>query len=193
MFMQDLKKQTKLSHETLENHPLNQKLFQANLNFDDYCNFIDLHYNISKALEEKIIPYKENLKNDFNIDFTSRAFDALEELKYMKKTPSLLNFKLPINDDFESCLCALYILEGSRHGALVIQKKIKEYVLSNHQFYFFKTDINTFMKQWSFIVTAIESLNENSFQKQEKFINTVNLIYTSIQRFYDEYSTISTN
>ena len=127
-----------------------------------------------------------------NIDFISRAFDALEELKYMKKTPSLLNFKLPINDDFESCLCALYILEGSRHGALVIQKKIKEYMPSNHQFYFFKTDINTFMKQWSFIVNAIESSNEDS-QNQEKFINTVNLIYTSIQRFYDEYSTISTN
>lgn len=192
MFTLDLKKQTKQYHDSLENHIINQKLFQANLNFDDYCNFIDLQYNISKSLEEKIIPYKENLKKDFNIDFVSRASDAIEELQYINRTPTLLNFKLPINDTFESCLCALYILEGSRHGAMVILKKIKEYMPSNHQFYFFKTDINTFMKQWSFIVNAIESSNEDS-QNQEKFITTVNLIYTFIQRFYDEYSAISAN
>ncbi len=192
MFTLELKKQTKPYHDSLENHIINQKLFQSNLNFDDYCNFIDLQYHVTKSLEEKIIPYKDNLKKDFNINFVSRASDALEELKYLNKKPSTLNFKMTIDDDFETCLCALYILEGSRHGALVILKKIKEYIHQNHQFCFLKTDIATFMEQWKFIVNAIESSNKEP-QKQEKFINTVNSIYTSIKRLYDEYSAISTN
>ena len=62
-----------------------------------------------------------------------------------------------------------------------------------HQFYFLNTDINTFVEKWNFIVKAIESLNEDSLEKQEKFINNVNLLYTSMQRFYDEYSAISAN
>ena len=158
-----------------------------------YINFIDLQYCIWKSIEEKINPHKLLLQEKYNINFVSRASDALKELKYLNKTPSTLDFKIPIDNDLYGCLSLLYILEGSRHGAMVILKKVKDYMPKEHQFYFLNTDINTFVERWNFIVKAIESLNEDSLQEQEKFINNVNLLYTSIQRFYDEYSAISAN
>jgi heme oxygenase len=192
MFLLNLRNQTKLYHDSLEYHSLNQKLFSPNFIIEDYINFIDLQYCIWKSVEEKIAPHKLLLQEKYNIDFVSRASEAFEELKYLNKIPSILEFKIPIDDSFESCLALLYILEGSRHGAMVILKKVKEHMPENHQFYFLNTDINSFVQKWNFIVRAIESSNEDS-SLQEKFINTVNLLYTSIQRFYDEYSAISTN
>ena len=193
MFLLNLRNQTKPYHDSLEHHLLNQRLFSPNFIIEDYINFIDLQYCIWRSVEEKINPYKSLLQEKYNINLISRASDAFEELKYLNKTPSRLDFKIPIDDDLCSCLSLLYILEGSRHGAIVILKKVKEYMPKEHQFYFLNTDIDTFVEKWNFIVKAIESLNEDSLEKQEKFINNVNLLYTSMQRFYDEYSAISAN
>lgn len=189
MFLLNLRNQTKPCHDSLEHHIINQKLFQPNFKIEDYINFIDLQYCIWKSVEEKVTPYKSLLEEKYNITFVSRAADALEELKHSSKTPSTLKFEIPLNDSFESCLALLYILEGSRHGALVILKKVKEYMSQNHQFCFFNTNINTFVEKWNCITNAIENLNENSSQKEEKFIEDVNLLYKSIEGFYDEYST----
>lgn len=189
MFTLDLKNQTKLCHDSLENHIINQKLFQPNTNFEDYCNFIDLQYRITEALEQKILPYKEHLKKEFNIDFISRATEVSKELQYINKIPTNLIFKTELKDDFESCLCALYILEGSRHGALVILKKIKSFMPEEYPFYFLKSDFNEFIKRWNLIIEAIEKKSKTSIQTEQNLINLTKSIYKSIERFYDEYST----
>lgn len=193
MFLLNLRNQTKNYHDSLEDHPINQKLFNPNFIIEDYINFIDLQHCIWKSVEKRINPHKSLLQEKHNINFISRTSDAFEELKYLNKKPSTLEFKIPLDDNFDNCLALLYLLEGSRHGALVILRKVKDYMPKEHKFYFLNTDINTFVQKWNFITNAIENSNKDSLQKQEKFIDNVNLLYTSIQGFYDEYSTVSTN
>ena len=75
------------------------------------------------------------LLEKYNINFISRSLDAFEELKYLNKKPSTLEFKIPLDDNFDNCLALLYLLEGSRHGALVILRKVKDYMSKEHKFY----------------------------------------------------------
>lgn len=190
MFAMQLREITKPYHDDLENHHLNQRLFSNNSNLEDYITFIDLQYCFWLNIEQQIKLYSSEL-NEFGIDFTSRANDALIELNNLNRTPSPLSYDATHINTLEGCLSALYLLEGSRHGAAVILKKAKEFMPPNYQFVFLQTDNALFITRWKTIINTIEICSKNKNDTQTNLINATISLYTSMQRFYDEYATLN--
>lgn len=190
MFFDTLKLQTKPFHERLENHKLNQILFQETTTFQDYLLFLDLQYCVWNSIEMQIKLYEEDLQK-LGIKFISRAKDAQQELESLGVVPSKITFDTTSITNLPALLGALYLMEGSRHGGMVILKKIKELAPHNHSFLFLEIDRELFHKRWQSLLEQLLLFAQKSKQNENEIISTISNLYILIESFYDEYTTIN--
>ncbi|MDX9744326.1 MAG: biliverdin-producing heme oxygenase [Arcobacteraceae bacterium] len=190
MFFDKLKLQTKPFHDRLEHHKLNQILFQETTNFKDYQLFLDLQYCVWNSIEMQLKLYDEDLKK-LDIKFNSRANDAKKELASFGVAPSTITFDTTTISNLPALLGALYLMEGSRHGGMVILKKIKEFAPQNHSFLFLEMNRELFQKRWQSLLGALLTFASKSQKDDDKLITTIGELYILIERFYDEYATIN--
>jgi len=190
MFFDKLKLQTKPFHDRLEHHKLNQILFQEKTTFQDYLLFLDLQYCVWNSIELQIKLYEKDLKN-LGIEFISRANDVKKELESLGITHSTITFDTTTISNLQALLGALYLMEGSRHGGMVILKKIKEFAPPTHTFFFLEMDRELFQKRWQSLLGALLTFASKSQEDEDKLISTISELYILVERFYDEYATIN--
>lgn len=185
MTPEQIKKLSKPFHDNLENNSINQKLFSHNANIGDYHRFLSLQYAIFSALDSKINHYLTQF-SEYGIIYSLRGLEAKKELEAYGVPLPELSFDASFITDFSSALAALYIIEGSRHGAIVILKSIRSFMPSDYQFFFLQINPPLFMQQWKIILRTIEDYS-NTQKSQNKLILDVCKLYLEIEGFYHEF------
>lgn len=182
---EQLKNLSKPFHDSLENNPINQNLFSKNVSIFDYYRFLSLQYIIFTALENKIDCFLPQF-SEYGIIYVSRALEAKKELEAHGISLPSISFDASFINDFSSALASLYLLEGSRHGAMVILKSIRPFMPSDYIFLFLETNPSVFMQQWKIITKIIQ---EKSATKEfrSKLILDVCKLYLEIESFYNDY------
>jgi heme oxygenase len=190
MFFDTLKLQTKPFHDRLEYHKLNQILFQETTTLKDYILFLDLQYCVWNSIELQIQNYQKDLI-PLGLQFTSRADDAKKELESLGVIPSTIIFDTTSICNLPTLLGALYLMEGSRHGGMVILKKVKELAPQNHTFLFLEINRELFQKRWQSLLEQLLIFSQKSQENENELITTISNLYILIERFYDEYTTLN--
>lgn len=187
MFSDRLKSLTKPFHDELEHHRINQKLFNKNGSIEDYCEFLQIQHFIVSSLEHQIESYYAPLL-ELGITYDYRAPLAEQELKLLN-FPSCeeknKNFHI---DDFSSVLAAVYLLEGSRHGAMVLLKMLKPILPEAHPFLFLQSNPHEFMIRWKAIIDSLERYASTK-ELENQLILDVCRLYTEMRLAYDNHRT----
>ncbi|MBF0596245.1 biliverdin-producing heme oxygenase [Faecalibacter rhinopitheci] len=133
-----LKTNTAQFHDAIEAKLESKRLFDGSFTQDNYYKMLLVNHQFIKAYESEI----ETFLNDNDKDLLNRInFDKLslleKDLEELKLTPYEM---LPINhlNNRAEALGALYVIEGSMLGGMVIAKQLKKYPeLENSNFNYF--------------------------------------------------------
>ncbi len=185
MLSERIKKLSKPFHDNLESKSINQNLFSQNASINDYQRFLSLQYVIFTALDSKLNHFLPQFEK-YGIVYIPRGLEAKKELEAYNIPLPKVSFDASFITDFSSAIAALYITEGSRHGAMVILKSIRSFMPSDYRFLFLQTNPSLFMQQWKIIIQTIEDYS-NTKEKQKKLILDVCKLYLELESFYDEY------
>lgn len=185
MIHERLKTLSRPFHDHLESHPINQNLFSKNASASDYYQFLSLQYSLFLPIEVKLFDFIPDFFH-YGITFHSRAIEAEHELTSLNLPLPEIRFDASSITDFTSALASLYILEGSRHGAIVILKTIRPLMLPEHPFLFLKTDPSAFMAEWKSIIKVMQEYTSTRTLEDTLILNVCQL-YLEIERFYNEY------
>ena len=186
MNFEKLKKLTKPFHDLLEIHAASVPLFSENATCEDYYQFLKIQYVVYSELEEKI---EALASSEHDIAYSSRVQSIKQELES-------LNIALPEQVVVPFCLdeneilfalAALYLLEGSRHGAFMILAKVREFMPHNYRFYFLETNKEEFFTNWGNLLKIIGSLVSTQ-ELENKFIVNVCQLYLEIGTIYDRFA-----
>lgn len=186
MNFEKLKKLTKPFHDILETHPSNTPLFSEEATRHDYHDFLAIQYGVCALLEAKID--QSNL-NDYPVVYRSRVDTLKKEFESLNMPLPKIASHSPSGCDggiFVS-LAALYLLEGSRHGAFMILAKIKKLMPDNYPFYFLETNKEEFFGNWGNIMQTISTVVTTK-ELEDKFILNVCQLYLDIESIYDRFS-----
>lgn len=187
MFLESLKSKSKPYHDKLELHPINKSLFLPNATKEDYIDFLEVQYHIWGAIEKKITSYQDELDR-LGIVFHSRSNDAKEELQALGKSPKNIDLDNSSMETFLDALGALYLLEGSKHGAMHIIKIAKNLNDEDHKFLFLEVNPKEFFENWKNLMTATQNyLIVNNLE--DEFINRVCNLYEKMGTMYDKCAT----
>lgn len=171
MITEILKKNTAKYHDEIEQKLASNKLFEGTFNQDNYFKMLNVNYQFIQALEPQI----KGLLSEQDLDFLNKI--NLNKLELLEKDLVELNLKIssPVEIELlknrEEALGALYVIEGSMLGGMVIAKQLKKYPeLEQAGFNYFGhygQDIGSIWK--SFVVYLNENLVTDDQQK-----NTLN-------------------
>ena len=161
-----LKKETAQYHDEIEQKLESNKLFDGTFNQANYYKMLQVNHQFIAVLEPQInsLLTENDLKflENINLNKLQLLIKDLEELQLDKTvlgTEKLLNTRL-------EALGALYVIEGSMLGGMVIAKQLKKYPeLSESGFNYFGhygQGIGTIWKSF------VAYLNENVTGEQEK-------------------------
>ncbi len=184
MFAQMLKIKTKPYHDQLESHFINSSLFGPNPTRADYIRFLQTQYQIWSPLEEKILLFQEKLQK-IGIIYNSRVNDLKDELILLRETPSKIDFDPSFMDDFLAVLGAIYLMEGSRHGAFHILKVAKRMMGEDHRFLFLEMNQMVFFENWKNFMIQLENY-VTTHNLENQFILAVCDLYEEFGRLYDK-------
>lgn len=185
MTSERLKNLSKPFHDTLESHLINQNLFSQSATVSDYYRFLSLQYIVFTALEDKIQPFLSRF-SEYAIVYVSRASQAKQELVACGIPLPKISFDASFITDFSSALASLYLLEGSRHGAMVILKSIRSFMPSDYNFLFLETNPSDFIQQWKNITSAMQSYSTTK-KLHNKLVLDVCKLYLEIEGFYNDF------
>lgn len=185
MFLEKLKSETKDLHDKLEEKKINKNLFSPNASIEDYIDFLKVQYSIWLEVEKELGKLIPKLKEK-GIEFSSRTEDITKEL--LKLNIDIPEQKMQIDpiDDLGSALVYLYLLEGSRHGGMVIIRHIKEFMPQGYEYIFLNTDMEKFSKNWKALMMMVSKLCSEE-KPQNDFIEGVSSLYEKIGSFYDKF------
>ena len=186
MFLERLKTLTKPFHDEVEHHSINQNLFAHEASDKEYGEFLQLQYLMFTSLEQEIVRYSSSLL-DIGIEYHCRAHLAEKELKHLNIPvgEEKVTFEL---DDLSSVLAAVYLLEGSRHGAMVLLKTLRTIMPSDHDFLFLESNPQEFVVRWKRMAQTFEQYASDK-EIENAFILNVCRLYCAMGVVYDNHRT----
>lgn len=122
-----LKKETAQYHDEIEQKLASNKLFEGTFNQDDYYKMLIVNHQFIQALEPEIKALLKiedlELLNKINLNKLQLLEKDLVELNLKINEP----IKVEVLKNRAEALGALYVIEGSMLGGMVIAKQLKKY------------------------------------------------------------------
>jgi len=122
-----LKTKTRIYHDEIEQKLESNKLFDGTFSQDNYYKMLVVNHQFIKAYEAEILSFlnesDQDLLNRINFNKLALLEKDLEELNL---NPNDITTVTPLRNRSEA-LGALYVIEGSMLGGMVIAKQLKKY------------------------------------------------------------------
>lgn len=186
MFLERLKTLSKPFHDELEHHSINQRLFGKEVSLEDYGEFLRLQYIIFRSLEQEIVRCSPSLLK-MGVEYHYRAPLAAQELEALNIGVDEENILFEIND-LSSVLASVYLLEGSRHGAMVLLKMLRTIMPADHSFLFLESNPQDFMIRWKRMTQVLQEYASDK-EIENTFILNVCRLYSAMGVVYDNHRT----
>ncbi len=168
--LQELRAATKPIHDKAETLSLASKIIDHTITKDEYKQLLLQHFKIYSAVETFVIKNKALLPNPICTYAGKLKSSKLKQ--DLKENYGICEFDLPqitpiqLPATLPSILGALYVIEGSMLGGLLIKKNLQECVQLNFitEHYFFNDHTKDVISKWKSFCAYIES---TSFDKEE--------------------------
>lgn len=122
-----LKLNTRQYHDEIENKLKSNRLFDGTFTQEDYYKMLLVNHQFIKVYEDQIL----SLLHEEDIEFLKQLnFKKLELIEKDLAELHLEPYKSTVVNDLENraqALGALYVIEGSMLGGMVISKQLKKY------------------------------------------------------------------
>lgn len=132
MFLQNLRRETAISHSMLEQNPYSIALMSANVTLNDYTNYLQQLYGFVSGFEMNVYPLLKNIDSEIELRRKSTLMQSdLTTLQIDLSTIPIVSaeyFKIHYPNILSS-LGGLYVLEGSMLGGLMIKKHLIDTLL----------------------------------------------------------------
>ena len=163
----NLRQATKPAHEELDTAmmPYIKSIHSA----DDYCKLLSAFYGFFKPVYEKI---DAHLQTSFLPDYNTRRKpgDITQNLSCLSCHTSLTDVckQLPKINNNASAFGALYVMEGSTLGGLMIKKMLAEQTgLPDEQLSFFAGYGKATREKWNVFSAALNTVAHNEKEEEE--------------------------
>lgn len=161
MILKILKEKTTQLHKEVEKDNIGNAIVDHSITPEVYTKLLQQNYIAYGSLEKALSEYK-NLVNDFE---SLINFSHTKKLRADLKTraigiPALSEEPLAFINSREACLGALYVVEGSTMGGLMMSRHLKkcEYLDQDKAHHFFHGDAKKGLKRWNTYKTLIDPL-----------------------------------
>lgn len=122
-----LKKETKQFHDEIEQKLESNKLFDGTFTQTNYYKMLLVNHQFIKAYENEIFSYLNDADKDLLNRINFNKLDLIEkDLQELQLTPNEVGVINQLSNRAEA-LGALYVIEGSMLGGMVIAKQLKRF------------------------------------------------------------------
>ena len=165
-----LRHATKPAHEELDAAMM--PYIKSIHSHDDYCNLLVAFYGFFKPVYQEI---DFHLQTAHLPDYHTRRkpSDLTQNLSLLSCQNSLTNIcrQLPEINNNASAFGALYVMEGSTLGGLMIKKMLAEQTgLPDEQLTFFAGYGKATREKWSVFITALNAVAQNDKEEEDTVI-----------------------
>ena len=164
--LEKLRLATKPAHEELDAAMM--PYIKSIRSADDYCRLLVAFFGFFKPVYEKI---DKHLQTTFLPDYSTRRkpVDIIQNLSRLSYQTSLTNscHQLPNISNNANAFGALYVMEGSTLGGLMIKKMLAEQTgLPDEQLSFFAGYGKATRERWNVFTTALNTVTHNDEEEQ---------------------------
>lgn len=187
-FIQNLKKQTAVSHKHLEENYLSKMILNEQVTLIDYQNYLSALYGVTLGCENSVFPHIQDIITDLNQRYRSQfiAQDLLTTGFTQHQIEALPVYAFTFSS-VAGYLGAMYVLEGSTLGGRFLYKHINQTLglnAANGCSYFWGYGEQTGL-MWKSFISSLTRFAMETGQSAEIIQGAVNT-FTIIDNWLDE-------
>jgi heme oxygenase len=190
MISERLRTETAHHHEAIENAKRFRRLGQPDFNLEEYKQMLALFYGFYQPLEESFRRFPQVLnaldyEARFKLPLLARDLKALGYTDDMLAQIPHCEYVPEVNSDAQA-LGAIYVMEGSTHGAQFIAKRLREQLslgdegLSYYQGYGSETQA-----RWKAFKLYLDSVLEDGAQN-DQVVATASKTFEALHLWMDQ-------
>lgn len=194
MLLNFLKQGTEDIHKITEDKNLAKYILDHSISIEDYNTLLTINYNAYTTIEQALVQKKSKFDEILHpfID-TGKSERLLHDIKKMdsNKHNNLISnpnsSKYTIHSQFEA-IGALYVIEGSMLGGLLINKHLSKctQLKEVNAFSFFSHDPKATLNRWKTFCSTINQMNFDHTEKETALVSAKKTF-----SIFNEYSKLS--
>ena len=156
------------AHKALDSNSLMKKIMSPTVNISDYHFFLEAFFPIYNTLESDI--YQLGNQIIPNIINNQRLHELKNDLNQFNSKVNNCTLSEAITYDKDNILGAIYVFEGSRHGAYHIAKHLKNKLnLEDNKLQFL---LHSPTVKWNEIINTLNNVKESNHNAIIEGVNT---------------------